>query len=80
MLGVKTEFDLAHRSNTGKIRDIENLCAADHQILVETSRNLEEVMDKASGWLSLGVLIAQHVFCSRILYLDQTDLIFDHIV
>ena len=47
MLGVKTEFDLAHRSNTSKMRDIENLFATDHEILIETSRSLEEITAQA---------------------------------
>ena len=62
MLGVKSEFDLAHRSSTSKFRDLEHSCAEDHQILVDAGKELEVTVKKACFISFFSTLNASHTF------------------
>jgi hypothetical protein len=48
MLALKSEFDLANRSNTSKIRELESLQSTDHTKLKETGDLFEIVMKQVS--------------------------------
>ena len=57
ILGVKSEFDLAHRSNTSKFREIESSQAEDHKILKESGDLLQQIVKQVrSGWTTARTL------------------------